>query len=1032
MKAWPHAPVKTVVVRTPLLPLDTLTTWAAAGDLRAALRRLIDDPVIREALVVSSPELDAGLGDWLANPDDPELRRVEHSLVRYLSRMAGRPTPFGLMSSIGVGALGATSSLVVGGRDTAHRHARIDGDYLTTLCIALVANPELRAGLRYAPSTSLYEAGGRLRYAEARFGGMRSYHLVDVEPTDYLLAVIERARSGATIAELVETLCLDPEIGTDDAEGFIGQLIDTQLLVSDLEPPVTGHEPAVAILELLRSIPAAAAVVAPLDQLAAKLRAFEALPLGAPTTTYRALATGLESLPVEARLERLVQVDLHKDTALVVGKDVVDEVTRALELLHRIGGAGEDDPMARFRGQFVGRYGNREVPLVEVLDEESGIGFLQNPPPTAPLLEIEFPQRTDKKMTLWNRRDVHLLRLAQGAARRRNLEIELTAADEIELAREQLPKLYSVLLVPIAIGMRDGEQRIRVMNADAPGVRMLGRFCHGSPAIAELARELIAREEAERPDAVFAEVVHLPEGRIGNVLFRPQLRGYEIPFLGRSGAALDMQLPVTDLTISVVGSRVVIRSRRLDREIIPRLTTAHAFTRYSLAVYRFLAGIAGQDGTFLGWTWGALADAPFVPRVRSGRVVLSRARWKLGTAELTSLKAAAKERTTAGAITALRTELGWPRWIALVEADNELPIDLDNALAVDSFTKLIANQDSAQIVEMFPQPDEVAVHGPDGGYAHEIQLFYVRDQPAPAVPHIAPVDEARVERVYPPGSSWLFLKYYCGFAVVDAVLREVAPIARELVASGAATSWFYLRFNDPDWHLRFRLSGAPADLLARALPLLEERLRPLVRSGVIWKTQLDTYDREIERYGGAAGIGPSEELFAADSEAAATIIDAFQGDEGARLMWRSALLGVDRLLEDLGLDFAAKRAFVTTMRDEFGAELGMDTEFQRRLGEKFRKHRTEIETALVALPEDELAPARAAFDRRSAALRDIVSRLRDPAVTLPIDKLASSYTHMHVNRMTAAAPRQQELVIYDLLRRHYDGIAGRARKGPPR
>lgn len=1008
MKDWLHRPAGTVIVRTPLFPFDLLLAWAASPDPRAALCTLLEDPVIREALIISSPDLDAGIAAYLANPSDPELRRVEHSVVRYLSRMAGRPTPFGLMSSIGTGSTGAISELVIGGRAAAHRHARIDADYLTANCTALAAIPEIRAGLTYTPSTSLYEAGGRLRYAEARDG--RRYHLVDVEASDYLVGLLERARTGATIAELVETLCADPEVGTDDAEAFVHQLIDAQILVSDLEPPVTGREPAVAVIERLRSINSPFAT--PLEQLSERLRAYETLPLGAPTATYRALAADLD-LPVEARLDRLVQIDLHKDTSLVVGEDLVDEVTRGIALLHRIGGAGEDDPLGRFRGQFIGRYGNREVPLVEVLDEESGIGFLQNPPPTAPLLELEFPQRTDKKLTPWNRRDIHLLRLAQGALRTGALEIELTAADEVELAKEHPSKLYSVLLVPFAVS---ASGRLRLMNADAPGIRMLGRFCHGSPAIAELVRELIPREEAERPDAVFAEIAHLPEGRIGNVLFRPLLRRYEIPFLGRSGAPPELQIPISDLAVSVVGARVVIRSKTLDREIIPRLTTAHAFTRFSLAVYRFLAGVAGQDGTFLGWNWGALADAPFTPRVRSGDVVLARARWKLGAAELARIKAD-KQR----AIAALRSELAWPRWIALVEADNELPVDLDNALSIESFIKLLAG-DVAQLVEVFPTPDDLGVRGPDGGYAHELQLFYVRDQPA--APVVVPAPPANVQRVFSPGSSWLFLKYYCGFAVVDAVLREVAPIARELVASGLATKWFFIRFSDPDWHLRIRLAGAPAELLGRALPILEERLRPLVDSGVIWKTQLETYERELERYGGERGIGPSEDLFCADSEAAATILETYRGDEGMQLMWRATLLGLDRLLDDLGMDFAAKRAFVTSMRDEFGAEVGMDTEFQRRLGERFRKHRAEVEGALGT--DDALAIARQAFDRRSAALQPIVPLLRHAA--LPIDKLAASYTHMHVNRMTAAAPRQQELVLYDLLRRHYEGVAARAKK----
>src|SRR6185295_7783108 len=92
-------------------------------------------------------------------------------------------------------------------------------------------------------------------------------------------------------------------------------------------------------------------------------------------------------------------------------------------------------------------------------------------------------------------------------------------------------------------------------------------------------------------EAVFAEIVHLPEGRIGNIAARPVLRAYEIPYLGCSGAALDRQIPVTDLRVAVRGGRVRLRSERLGREVIPRLTCAHNFSRRSLGLYRFLCAL---------------------------------------------------------------------------------------------------------------------------------------------------------------------------------------------------------------------------------------------------------------------------------------------------------------------------------------------------------------------------------------------------------------------------------------------------------
>src|SRR5204862_3362406 len=129
-------------------------------------------------------------------------------------------------------------------------------------------------------------------------------------------------------------------------------------------------------------------------------------------------------------------------------------------------------------------------------------------------------------------------------------------------------------------------------SASGPsGARLLGRFCHADDELRRLVRAHLAAEEAVRPDRVFAEVVHLPEGRGGNILSRPVLRGYEIPYLGRSGTPPSRQLPLSDLLVSVKDERIVLSSRRLGREVIPRLTTAHNHAGHGLGVIRFLCAL---------------------------------------------------------------------------------------------------------------------------------------------------------------------------------------------------------------------------------------------------------------------------------------------------------------------------------------------------------------------------------------------------------------------------------------------------------
>lgn len=251
-----------------------------------------------------------------------------------------------------------------------------------------------------------------------------------------------------------------------------------------------------------------------------------------------------------------------------------------------------------------------------------------------------------------------------------------------------LPDAFEVMATVVAGGDRDNhrdDHRVVLHSASGPsGARLLGRFCHADDELHQLVRAHLAAEEAVCPERVFAEVVHLPEGRIGNILSRPVLRGYEIPYLGHSGAPADHQLPVSDLLVSVQDERIVLRSRRLGREVIPRLTSAHNHITRGLGVYRFLCALQYQQvSPGITWDWGPLGQAPFLPRVVSGRLILSRARWNLRDDDLAVFREPRGARQFA-AVQRLRDSRRMPRYVALADGDNELVVDMDNVLGTET------------------------------------------------------------------------------------------------------------------------------------------------------------------------------------------------------------------------------------------------------------------------------------------------------------------------------------------------------------
>jgi thiopeptide-type bacteriocin biosynthesis protein len=1059
------------VMRTPLLPFEELEAWGEAlaaphaladgedgGGLEAALaadRALLQDrlrgawvrPEVREAVFLASPDLCEALDRWAGEDGDGgDNAKAVRSFVAYLARMAGRATPFGLFSGCSTGAVGRQTRLALAGRETYRRHTRPDMDYLSALVEALERDPGVRDTLRYAPNSSLYRAGGRLRYAESRLDKTgRSYHLVALDATDYLQVTLERAEAagGAGLGDLAAAL-VDGNVGAGEAREFVDELVGSQVLVSDLGPDVTGAEAIHGLIARLSEQAETRPVAQYLAGVRDDLERIDAAGVGgSDPARYAAIRATLEQLPARPEPARLFQVDLTKPGAgLSLGAAVLAEIERGVDLLRRLARPEGRGPLRTFRERFLERYEEAEVPLVEALDEEMGIGFEAAAEPGGePLLEGLEPPPGEPAAGEWLPRDHYLLhKLAQGL-RRGDAEVVLEPADIAALETKELAPLpdtlevFARLAAPSAEAVDRGAFRLWLQGAGgAPGVRLLGRFCHADPELRQGVEAHLRAEEALRPDAVFAEIVHLPEGRVGNILSRPVLRAYEIPFLGQSGAPRDRQVPITDLHVSVRGGRVVLRSARLGCEVLPRLTTAHNFSLRSLGIYRFLCTLQ-QQGTLggLGWSWGPLDTAPFLPRVVIGRLVLARACWNVAAAELKPL-GEARGAAQFAAVQAWRAERGLPRYVALADFDNELVVDLDNVLSIEAFLHLVKGRDRVRLVELFPPPDALCVRGPEGRFVHELVIPFVKVAAARTPAEPAPATSSAVRRRFPPGSEWLYAKLYTGPATADRVLTEtVRPVVEEVARAGLAAGWFFIRYADPDPHLRLRFHGDPRRLAAELLPMLEAAVAPLVEDGRVWRVQLDTYLREVERYGGDAGILLAERLFHLDSECALSVLESVPGDEGLDWRWKLALCGVDLLLDALGLDLAERRDWARGRRSAFAREFRADGRLNRQLGEKYRSERQGLaELRDLAYSEGGLEyPAVRALRRRTEGLAEIAGELRALEQTgrlgTTVPDLAASYAHMHVNRMLRSAHRFQELAVYDLLDRLY--LAQSARGG---
>lgn len=1050
--SFDHRPESFFVLRTPALPFDELLAWGEAEQqaARVLLCRWLDDPIVREALHVSSPSLVESLASWRAAPDSKQGRKSERALIRYFQRMAGRPTPFGMLSSCSLGRVDERDCLQIRAFSQARVVANVDLDVLAALVERLEASPQLRPRLRYVANSSLYRVGDRWRLLDTRAQG-GAPQLVAIDESPQLDAVIERACDGARVSALLEALHAaepDIEIDREQARAFIDELIDAQVLRAELGVTLTGPEPLTGLIAALREAEAEPELLAVLERCDAELREIETP--GGNLERLRSVSQALASVVPELDARRVLRVTtIRPAPELRLSRALCEELQQGVEVLRRI--SSSRDPLDRFRAAFSERFGTREVPLTEALDQDLGVGLgdeVDHHAQNTPLLDgLALPRTAPPTEPGATKRDAWLLAAIVELLQRGQQELVLDDAALDALASDEpptLPDAYSVLATIVGKGVGKGvgegeDQQLYLGGATGPsGSRLLGRFCDADPALHQAVVDHLRREELLRPDAVFAELVYMDGRGVGNISRRPCLRAYEIPYLGRSGARLERQLGIEDLRVALIGDRIVLRSASLGRELIPRATTAHNRNHpHCMRIYRFLRLLETQGCVGdLAWEWGALASLPFLPRVRFGRVVLARARWRLGRDELAAL--ADSHGTARDELLARwRSERGLPRFVGCRDADNELPVDLDNRLSVDSFAQLVAGRSEATLFELAGAPDRLCVSDESGrAYTHEIIVPFIRPAPTralaePVEPRRWPPPMPQPRRYFMPGSEWLTVKLYCGHTLADRILLElVEPWIAEARWQGIER-WHFLRYGDPHWHLRVRVCGEPALVHGPLLAALRVASEPFVDRGLIWKVQLDGYERELERYGGPRAIERIEAVFEADSDAALACVAAVEAGAGEDGRWQLALAGVDGLLGDLGLELADKLRLATNLRSAYGREFPADEgELRHQLGRNFRSHRAALEALLDGEADDTLAPGLAAFVQRRAQLEPIATELRrlekTGSLCRSLTEIAASLVHMHAVRVLGSGPREHELVIHDFLRRLYESRSIRA------
>ncbi len=1055
MTEWAIKQLGFSVFRLPYLPENTTDVLAQYDEhldnkenneasIRQSLRQLIklsNNKNIVQAIEFASENLAAKIAD-LTDELTIENLKLAASIYKYLVRMSTRSTPFGAFSSV---MTVTNKELAVMDISPEQRlYLRIDNACVLEIAkLAEVLAIESRnVNLKIRKNSSLYTIADEVRFvAKNTVNKLNDFKLDSVTFSQAIKQTLNMASDWITVANLVSKLTtIYPDVKISQLSDFVFDLIKNQLLESNLTIVVSSKNSFKALHQRLEAARLNHDISTKMAEILQLLDSISSLHDAHSNDNLKKAKQVLSLLLPDYEMKRWLHVDSFRS-----GQNFSMDVNKIQPLLKTINSMAQyfwqpNQLLEDFTKKFVECYGDAEVSLLEALDIDNGIPFGQTRGGSSPLLNGVIPHKHNhSKNTDWQPLDQFLIRRIIAAISNRDKIVQINS-HEIDKYKIFLPKPKNCFDGSASIhGMilegEDNEPLFQIKSVFGPSALMLlGRFCCGDDTLTTECRKIARQEKKNNPHAIFAEIVHVQQAITANVSCRPSLREYEIVYgPGDSGLSHDKQIKCEDLYLKAINGRLCLYSKKLKMEIKPRLASAHNTRGLNLPIYQFLHAMQGVDGWMTGMSLNTVfTTLPYIPEIRIDNLIISERRWLLNRSEMKILHEKNSIDNKLDALKNLKIDKAITRYVALSEGDNVLEFDLESPFSMLLFINEIKNKSLVTLCESVKGRTDKQFQHDGKVYRHEFIIpTYVQ-----STTELKPVINFNSQQLNIralknntslPGEKWKYLKIYTGEASADKLIsKNIAPLAHKLIANNFIDSWFFIRYFDPDFHIRVRFKLKANFDIIELNKCLYKPLRVLYKQGLIKNISEESYVPEITRYGGTDILPVCERLFYLNSVIVTDVINnTLLHPDKNELRWKMCLHLAWKLALGASDSLQQMELFYKKIAASYDQEFGSTSTSKKKLSDNYRKSMQDVAACLkpdyyVSQNEKINTIIIPQYNEALNNLKSLCHINKNDVLTI-----IQSIIHMDCNRIFTINPRANEWIIYHYLARYSRTVIAR-------
>lgn len=884
------------ILRSPLLSREDGGYWESIKSDDEFLQKLWNDRAIIESLAIDSLNLYEAVSNYIKRGKG-SVTAIANSCRKLIIRMSSRTTPFGLCSGVQVSKFGDKSILCRNSANRIQKCARVDIGWLYGIITSLENDHKNWGDLQCHINPDLASIGNRLVIPSFKYEMQRKRFDENLSQISSIRhsTVIKHLQShygqkDFSLSELLNYLqVFYPEITSDFCINFIKKMINLTLIITELQVPSTVSDPLDYVICILKKRGIARDLCFELSDIQQSIYMYNTLPIGEGLDTYVMCVEKMKTLYTMQGNGHYLRIDMYNlySTSLV-SREVKEEAETFVNLMAQLNPLFNDnDQTIEYTRAFTEKYGREAlVPVQELLDPDIGLG--------SPSEYTENAGNRIRKAQLISRFLDLLLSKKSVMNSSQSSCVNLTEEDLITLFGKSKSDKGNQSFELAFYAYFDNQIKDYLLVASpltgsTSPFKSVGRFTYLQND-ETLIKDWCQKEEQLAKDSSLDLVVvqeAMSSGSIENLCFSKNIFPKEL--------ALSMN--IDDMVSKVNLQDLYVTYSREHNKLMVYSAASHKYVKFIFPnmlnptlhskVVRLLQDITTPNSTdlFFIQNLGYQSEYAYLPRIQFNKIVLSPARWRIQLKDFIKNEQKASFKTFVEQFDIFVEKNAIPKLVTVGSVDRRLLLNLQ----VESSMKIvfgmlkkgpiylceylghnITENDSVsakpnyEIELIFPffggteqtNSDEAissnSIQDPLArtGLTEDVTYRSVKAQDFP------------FRKLYPGQKGWWYFKFYYNSASADRLLAETLSSFCTTVIQNGADKFFYLRYSDPKPHIRIRFHMTHNYLSGEQLSSF---LVSISQEKWIRDFKIDTYEREIERYGGASLIENAESFFHYDS-----------------------------------------------------------------------------------------------------------------------------------------------------------------------